>query len=229
MTPSVPWYAYLVLPFPRRVARNLARVRASGLVEQAPNMWQVCLGATRMLHRVAFRSETVGTCQDYGPRPSRRARLLNNRAVRLPVLLAQRVVFPLDLTGLANRPEHVIRHLLGAHHDVDQFVYDLELLSIYPGQLEALHEAVSSVVDGRAEDAEWLRDLVVYEGYHEALQAAVERALAGDFSLRAQDPDDPDISFTAFLRWCASQPATLAETLEALRRGQFSLPTGVTQ
>ncbi len=229
MTPSIPWYAYLVLPFPRRVARNLARVSESGLVDGAPNMWQVCLGATRMLHRVAFRSETVGTCQAHSPRPSRRARILNNRALRLPVLLAQRVVFPLDLTGLANRPDHVIRHLLGAHHDADQFVYDLELLSIYPGRLEALHSAVSSVVEGRSDDAEWLRDLVVYEGYHEALLAAVERALAGDFSLQVQDPDDPDISFTAFLRWCADQPETLVETITALRRGQFSLPAGVTR
>jgi hypothetical protein len=154
--------------------------------------------------------------------------LLSNRAIRLPVLLAQRVVFPLDMTGLANRPENVIRHLLGAHHDANQFVYDLEMLSIHQGQLEALHREVTALIDEGGRRLAWYRDLVVYEGYHEALKCAVERALRGDFAVAPDEVDDPDITFSAFMRWCAAQPSSLSETVRAVRRGRFAFPGGLT-
>ena len=119
--------------------------------------------------------------------------------------------------------ENTITHLLAAHHDGNQFAYDLEMLSYDHGGLEQLAERVDAVVDGTHPRAEWLRDLVVFEGYHEHLQAAVSAALAGELRLTEQETVDPDISFSAYLRWCAAQPATPAETVRAVREGTFVL------
>jgi hypothetical protein len=154
-------------------------------------------------------------------RPSWRARLLEIKAIRLPFLLAERAVAPLDFTGMASPPEQVIRHLLGAHHDANQFVYDLELLALQ-GRLGELHAAVRDVVERDTARSRWLRDLTVFEGYHESLLAAVERALADGPAMTPDEARDPDISFAAYLRWCARQPETPAATLRAWREGRFS-------
>ena len=84
-----------------------------------------------------------------------------------------------------------------------------------------------AVVTGADPRAAWLRDLVVFEGYHESLLAAAERALRGDLSLPEPDARDPDISFFAYLEWCSAQPATPGATLAALRSRAFTLPAGV--
>lgn len=224
-----PWYVHLVLVRPARVRANLRRA-CEALDVQEPTDWQLCLGVLRLWHRVLLRSETVGTSQ--GPiRRTLRARLLAWRALRLPFLLGERAVVPLDFTGLGSTPERLIRHLLAAHHDGDQFVYDLELLAAYD-RLAELRAEVVAVIE---RDDAWLRDLVVFDGYHESLLAAIDcmisggspaagphasgswRALAGDTTAAA----DPDISLRAYLRWCASQPSSPAATLDAWRTGAF--------
>ena len=104
---------------------HLERMRARGVVDVAPTPWQLCLGVLRLWHRLVFRTDTVGTSA--GPiRPTWRARLLRRRALRLPFLFAERAVNPLDFTGLRSEPERLMRHLLGAHHDANQFVFDSE-------------------------------------------------------------------------------------------------------
>jgi hypothetical protein len=45
----------------------------------------------------------------------------------------------------------------------------------------------------------------VFEGYHEALRAATERALRGEPLYGEEDARNPDISLRAYLAWCASQ------------------------
>jgi hypothetical protein len=215
-----PWYVRLILVHPERVLANLARVSASARLSPAPTAWQLCLGVLRLWHRVAFRSETVGTCTAGRVRPSLRARLLAYRALRLPCLLRERAVTPLDFTGLASPPEQIIRHLLGAHHDHNQFVYDLELLGHY-GKLEELHAEVRALIERDDARTRWLRDLTVFDGYHEQLLAAVERALAAGPALTDAEARNPDISLIAYLRWCASQPATPRDTLRAWRAGAF--------
>jgi hypothetical protein len=109
----------------------------------------------------------------------------------------------------------------GAHHDANQFVYDLELLALQ-GRLGELHAAVRDVVERDTARSRWLRDLTVFEGYHESLLAAVERALADGPAMTPDEARDPDISFAAYLRWCARQPETPAATLRAWREGRFS-------
>lgn len=217
-----------VLLFPERIGDNLARVREAGLVPHTPNRWQITLGVLRMWHRVLFRSETIGTCADDPVRPTLRARALEWRPLRAPFLLAERAIAPLDFSGLASSPERVMRHLLGAHHDKNQFAYDLSLLEVQPGRLEELVRRARAVVEGSDPRAGWLRDLVVYERYHERLLESAEHALAHGVQLPDAEANDPDISFEGYLRWCAAQPATLEETLEAWRSGQYTIADGLT-
>lgn len=213
---------------PRRVAGALSRVAASGLHPRTPNLWQIQLGVLRMQHRLLFRSETIGTCAAHPVRPTWRARLLQARPLRFPFLVRERAIAPLDSSGLASPPERVLRHLLGAHHDGWQLVYDLELLAAaHPGWLERVRDAARAVVDGSDPRAEWLRDLCVFEGYHEQLLDAVTRALDGELALDEASERDPDITFRAYLAWCAAQPATPGETLSRWLSGRYSIAHGV--
>jgi hypothetical protein len=221
-----PWYVRLLLGDPERIRVHLDRMRVHGIVEVAPNPWQLCLGVLRLWHRSIFRSETVGTSPEGTVRPTWRARLLANRAVRLPFLLAERAVAPLDFTGLRNPPERLIRHLLGAHHDRNQFVYDLEILAGH-GRLEQLRDAVAEVIGYDTHRSRWLRDLTVFEGYHESLAAAVAGAIESGPRMSEAEASDPDLSFRAYLAWCARQPATPAETLAAWREGRFAFDSGL--
>jgi hypothetical protein len=218
------WHAFLLLLRPRRVQENLDAVRRAGFVECVPNLWQIELGVLRMWHRILFRPETIGMCRAHPVRPGWRARLFEYRPIRFPFLLWEGSVAPWDLSGLLSRPERLMRHMLGTHHDGNQFVYDLQMLAIHPGRTEELRERARAVVEDRdPRRAAWLRDLVVYERYHETLFEVVDRALREGIELPPDEAADPDISFLAYLRWCASQPATPAETWRAWRSGTFHL------
>jgi len=83
------------------------------------------------------------------------------------------------------------------------------------------------VVESDTPRSRWLRDLTVYEGYHEALLAAAERASWGVFDYPPERADNPDTRFVAYLDWCARQPATYEETLEAFRAGRFTIASGI--
>lgn len=216
-----PLWAHLLFFNPARVEARLAQIEERGLAPRTPNLWQLALGVLRMAHRVAFRSDTVGTCTGHPVRRTVRARALRLRALRLPFLLAERAVAPHDFSGLLSSRERVLRHLLGAHHDRNQFVYDLQMLSIDEGALDELCVRARAVVDGTDPRAAWLRDLTVFEGYHESLLEAAERARRGHLALPPSDASDPDISFLAYLDWCAAQPETPAATLRAIVRGHF--------
>lgn len=217
-----PWYIRAILIHPERIMANLARVRDAAQLDPAPTEWQLCLGVLRLWHRVVFRSETVGTSSSGAIRHTWRARLLAWRALRLPFLLGERAVTPLDFTGLASPPEQIMRHLIGAHHDHNQFVYDLELLRYY-GKLEVLRDELRTLLARDDDRARWLRDLTVFEGYHESLLAAVERAIVDGPAMTDDEQADPDVSLGAYLRWCARQPPTPRDTAVAWRSGVFRL------
>ena len=61
--------------------------------------------------------------------------------------------------------------------------------------------------------SDWLRDLCVYEGYHQDLLKAVDLARVGDFGLSSAESYDPDVSFHAYMDWCCRQPATFQESV----------------
>jgi hypothetical protein len=220
------WHSYLLLTRPRQVQEQLQAVQAAGVVEQTPNLWQIELGVVRMWHRTLFRSETIGTCAN-PVRNTWRARVLRRRALRFPFLLRAKAIAPWDMSGLAQPSDRLIAHLLGAHHDATQFVYDLQILRAYPGALEKLRARLDRVLDGSDPQAEWLKDLCVFEGYHSALSEGLDRILAGVDELAPADASDPDVSFFAYLRWCAEQPSTPAATLQALRAGTYHPQHGI--
>jgi hypothetical protein len=252
----LPWFARFILVDPAAVEAGLARLRRSGAFADVPNAWQVTLGVLRMWHRVLLRSETIGLSAAR-VRETPRGKLLRNRAVRFPFLVAERAIAPLDFSGLISGRERILRHLLlvptrplktpkagsslsalradqgalgtglGAHHDGDQFVYDLELLRAHPGALDELRARTAAIVDGSDPRADYLRDLVVFEGYHESLLAAVDRALAGDFGVGEIDATNPDISLSAYLAWCARQPPSWEATRDTLRRELATKLAGV--
>lgn len=216
-----PWYIHLILGDPDRVLGHLERMRETGIVAATPNSWQLCLGVLRLWHRNLFHTDTVGTSPGGTVRPTWRARMLANRAIRLPFLLAERAVVPFDFTGLRSTPERVIGHLLGAHHDGNQFVYDLELLAGH-GRLEQLRDAVQALLADDGPRTRWLRDLTVFDGYHESLAGAVERAIARGPAMTDDEAVNPDLTFRGYITWCASQPATPRETVAAWRAGTLA-------
>lgn len=224
---TIHWLSRVILLDPARVGAGLARVRASGVVRDVPNVWQVTLGVVRMWHRLLFRSDTIGTCSEHPVRSSWRARALAFRPLRFPFLLHERAVAPLDFSGLMSSEDRIVRHLFGAHHDGVQFLYDLELLSTFEGGVDRLVHAARAFEGGDGQRREWLRDLVVYDHYHEGLLAAVEAFAAGRFEAPDAVRADPDLSFAGYLTWCARQPATPEETLAALREGRFAVAGGV--
>lgn len=218
------WHSRLILLRPHYVVARLHQLRDAGSIRRLPTLWQVELGVLRMWHRVIFRSETVGTCEDHSVRNTRRAQMLANRLVRGPFLLWERAIAPLDHSGLSQPPWRMIRHLLGAHHDRHQFSYDLSILAATPGALEEVADKARTVIAEETPRARWLRDLVVFEGYHEALLASVEAAMAGRTLADPDEVDNPDVTFEAYMRWCLAQPATPAATWRAWRQRAFPAP-----
>ena len=222
----LPWFARLILVDAARIERRLDDVARSGLVAHVPNAWQITLGVLRMWHRLLFRSEEIGTSAR-PPRPTLRARLFDLRPLRFPFLLAERAVAPHDFSGLLSDRERVLCHLLGAHHEGEQFVYDLEMLSVDPGALQELYRRARQVVENDTPRTRWLRDLTVYEGYHEDLLAAAERAVRGELGYPPERRDDPDTRFVAYLAWCARQPQSYEGTLAAWRAGRYTVADGI--
>ncbi len=227
--PDLPLVARLLLIDPSAIEARLETLRASGRVPEVPSAWQIFLGVVRMWERMIFRSETVGQSSD-PVRDTWRAKRFAWRPLRFPFLLMERAIAPLDFSGLISTRERVLRHLLGAHHDANQFVYDLEMLSVTDDSGEALRELLARAREVATSDSphsRFLRDLVVYEGYHRHLVEAVEDAIAGKERLSEAERVDPDISFLGYLAWCAKQPKTPRETITALREGRFTVREGV--
>jgi hypothetical protein len=149
--------------------------------------------------------------------------LFRPRPIRFPFLWSWRSVAPFDLSGLVSSDARLIRHLVGTHHDADQFVYDLEILSGSPGALERLRDETKRIVQEDTFYTRWMRDLVVYQNYHEILLETVEAALQKGIQLSAETRRNPDISLAAHLEWCADQPDTPGRTWRAWRNGDFRL------
>lgn len=221
-----PWHAYAVLLRPRRIAAALDAIRAARIVDPVPTLFQIELGVLRMWHRILFRPDTIGTTVEFPVRDDRWARLLERRWLRFPFLLREGSVVPWDLSGLLSPPERLMTHLLGTHHDGLQFVYDLQVLAVHPGALEELERRAREVVEHDTPRTRWLRNLCVYERYHETLLEVVERAAREGVTLPPEQADDPDISFVAYLRWCALQPRTPREAWRAWRDGRLTFAPG---
>ena len=176
MRRSTPWWAYPLLLSPRRIQESLDAIAASETIDMpdVPNLWQIGLGVLRMYHRLIFRSETIGTSPNGTVRRTWRSRCLSHRLIRGPVLWSQGAIAPFDMSGLSSSPDRIIQHLLAAHHDGHQFAYDLEMLAIWPKQIDRLERHVLAIIDGRDPRANWYKDLAIFR-YHQELLEAVQR------------------------------------------------------
>jgi len=225
---------HLLLLKPDRVEAHLAAIAASPVAAEhiramggMPNLWQVSLGVVRMVHRILFRFETIGLSVDNPVRDTFRARLLRVRPLRAPFLFAVNALHPLDLTGLVSRPKDIADHLVGTHHDRQQFAYDLQILqALSPETLPAIRERALAVIAEKGPRARLYRDIVTFEAYHEALVAALDAAIAGRSELSSDEEGDPDVSFWAWLAWCKAQPETPGQTWRAWRAGTYRPDTG---
>lgn len=213
------WYALLWAP--GRIEKRLQALQDKGTIEAAPSLWQVWMGVLYMWARVAVRSETIGMSDGEPVRSTLGAQRLNHRLHRLPALLRTRSVNPLDQVGLGSSTPHVIRHLLGAYHPGDNALYDLSILDVEPGALQALRNQLAAVLDGTHPQAVLLRDLVVYEGYHARLLTMVDAWLVEGPG--GVEITHPDTTLKAFMAWCAQRPDGPLATLDAIRHGRFSL------
>ena len=218
------WHTWLLLVHPPRVQRRLDLLGTR--LGFSVNLWQIELGVLRMWHRMLFRSETIGISTTHGVRKGSWARLLQWRAFRFFCLVREGSFVFWDSSGLFSGPDTIVRHLLANHHDGERFLYDLELLELlYPEHLAVLERSLAEVLDGREPRGEWWRDLCVYEHYHEDLAAGLAAFRSGS-ELRERYREDADTSFLAYLRWCARQPGSPAETWALFRAGAYSLHLG---
>lgn len=210
---------YLLLWSPARLDRRLDQLVLDGVIARRPNRWQMWLGVVYMWVRVMKRPETIGLSDGAPVRDTPGARRMDQRIYRIPAILRARAVNPLDQIGVGSSREHVIRHVLGAYHPGDNLLYDLAILDTEPGAVLELRTRAQAIVDGSAPDATALRDLCVYEGYHEKLLATVARWM--DEGRSDQHQIHPDTTLPAFLAWCAAQPASPAATAAAWRDGSL--------
>lgn len=213
------WHARLLLIHPDQVKTRLAQAQQAGWVPRCPTLWQMELAVLRMWHRLLFRPDTVGTSSEHPVRQTWRAKLLAWRPLRFPFLMLEGAVSPWDMTGLASSTERLLQHLLAAHHDGLQFVYDLEILSLEPTGLHELRARLNHL-EASPERARWLADLCAYDHYHRDLRAGLERFEA-DPEAMLTSTTDPDLSLQALLRWCLAQPTNPRATWRAWRDGRY--------
>ena len=219
------WHGRLLLVHPKQVATRLEQARLAGWIPNCPTLWQMELDVLRMWHRLVFRPETIGKSNTHPIRSGWRAKLLVWRPLRFPFLLAEGAVSPWDMTGLASSTKRLLQHLMAAHHDGFQFVYDLEILSLEPSGLAQLRSRLQAL-EKDSKRADWLGDLCAYAHYHRDLSHGLACFELNPESLLSST-GDPDLSLRALLIWCLAQPASPAATWQAWRAGQYHLQHGL--
>lgn len=220
MATSISFFYRVLLRHPERVLWHLDKLYEASRIDKKPNLWQVSMGVFYMVHRILFRSETIGV-DDSPVRSTVGARLLRYRPVRFPFLLLTGSIDPIDLTGLAGTAQRKHTHLVGAYHPGDNALYDLECIAFDKEAIRKIKDDVESILAEKTWRGRFLKDLTVYEGYHERLLGLIERALRDDYAPAADKVDHPDTTLRGFVRWCAAQPETPEKTLEVLMQGRL--------
>ena len=215
---------WLLLYNPPLVMKHLQLLHQRGHIPAVPGAWQVSHYVLYMWHRIIFRYNTVGTHASDDVRDTWRARLWTERVMRFPFLVAEGAVNgQYDTTGLGITVDRKIKHLVGAFHPGDNFMYDLALVDCYPGKMAELRQKVLHVLEHDNDRTRFLRDLVVYDDYHQRLLAAIDRVMAGDWSMTlAANDTNPDTSILNFAKWCLKQPQTPGESFQALLQGKVN-------
>lgn len=176
---------------------RLGFFRQHGLLEAVPSRWQLRVGWLAMLPITLSESERE------------RCRSRNTWMSKIPLrVLFQGVYEPRQLwtdTGLGQRADQIVGHLLSVYHEDAFLGYDLQLLQSHPTGLSQLRARASEVAHGRSRWSGYLRRLTSWPGYHARL---VELASAAE---RFEYPDPLDLdprfaSLVGFASWCATLP-----------------------
>lgn len=179
------------------IEARLGYWRDRGALEATPTPWQLKVGFVAMLPITLSESERE--------RATSRRTWMGQVPVRVPL---QVLYCPRQLladTGLSQRADQIVRHVLSVFHEDAFLGYDLQLLASHAGGLARLAEEAERVARGRTRWAPFLTRLVGGAGYHAGLVTLAERAADGRFP----DPLDLDPRFATlvgFARYCRSFP-----------------------
>jgi len=168
-----------------------------GYLDRLPSSWQLKVGWLAMLPVTLSESDRE--------RERSRSTLMGQIPIRVPLQILYNPRQFITDTGLTQRPEHIVRHVLSVYHEDAFLGYDLQLLQSHPEGLALLREEAAKVVEGKTRWASYLRKLVGWPGYHEGLLRLAEAAE------RFEYPDPLDIdprfaSLVAFSKFCCTMP-----------------------
>jgi hypothetical protein len=168
-----------------------------GMLSHVPSPWQVKVGWVAML--------PVTLSESARERVRSRSTWMGQIPLRVPlqILYNPRQVFA-D-TGLTQRAEQLVRHVLSVYHEDAFLGYDLQLLQSHPKGLALLAHEARRVVDGKTPWAHYLRRLVGWPGYHAGLVHLAEAAERFEYP----DPLDVDRRFASlvgFAEFCRTMP-----------------------
>lgn len=181
----------------RHIEARLGPFVERGELAALPSPWQLRVGWLAMLPVTLSESERER-------RASRRT-LMGQVPLRVPLQLLYNPRQIVVDTGIDQRADQVVRHLLSVYHEDAFLGYDLQLLSSHPGGLSLLAEQADAVARGRSRWSVYLTHLVGGPGYHQGLVRWAEAGMRGELP----DPLDLDPRFATlvgFARFCLDLP-----------------------
>lgn len=202
---------------PGEIRARLESLRAAGLVEEIPSRGQIFFGGLDMLRFVIS-----PFAREYYERKG-----ISFTFHQLLRVLDDPVSM-LDPTGFLSERDTIIGHLMQVVHLNP--VYDLQLMSMFPGGLDELERQVEAMVAGTHPRHRTISAIVEEPGYHAALLAYVRRyrrdpaaappvrqqgALRGD--PHAAAAERTFATLPGFLRYCRRLPGGVAANLHRLR------------
>lgn len=168
-----------------------------GMLERAPSPWQLKVGWLAMLPITLSESDRE--------RKSSRRTLMGQVPIRVPLQILYNPRQLATDTGITQRADQIVRHLLSVYHEDAFLGYDLQLLHSHEGGLALLRREAARVAERRTAWAPYLTSLVGGPGYHEALVRLADAAERFEYP----DPLDLDPRFASlvgFARFCCSMP-----------------------
>lgn len=168
-----------------------------GYLERVPSPWQLRVGWLAML--------PITLSESARERARSRSTLMGQVPVRVPLQLLYNPRQLVTDTGITQRADQIVRHVLSVYHEDAFLGYDLQLLQSHPGGLALLRREASKVAEGTTRWAPYLRRLTGWPGYHARLVELAEAAERFEYP----DPLDLDRRFTSlvgFAELCCSMP-----------------------
>ena len=179
------------------IKQRLSYFVAKGDLETIPSRWQVRAATVAML--------PVALSESDRERERSRQTWFGQIPIRVPLQILFNPRQLMADTGLSQRADQIVRHLLSVYHEDAFLGYDLQLLESHIGGLERLAREAQRVVDGDTRWTPFLTRLVSWPGYHQRLVELAEDAKSGKYP----DPVDVDpraATLVGFANFCNSMP-----------------------